>query len=82
MNHFTPPTKEELIMSKDKTIYPMAFVPNKELSCKIHYIGFPKRWKEILLQIEKMKTLMMKNGLFPMAVKSIYRCYFNILLYG
>ena len=65
MNHFTPPTKEELIMSKDKTIYPMAFVPNKELSCKIHYIGFPKRWKEILLQIEKKKPNWFKEKAFP-----------------
>lgn len=35
------------------TIYPMAFVPNKETKCKIYYIGFPKVWKDKLIEIER-----------------------------
>lgn len=35
------------------TIYPMAFAPNKETKCKIYYIGFPKVWKDKLIEIER-----------------------------
>ena len=41
-------------MSKKKKIYPMAFVPNNETSCKLYYVGFPKTWKEKLINAEKI----------------------------
>ena len=32
----------------------MAFIPNCEVMCKLHYVGFPKMWKERLIKVEKI----------------------------
>lgn len=32
----------------------MAFVPNSQVICKLYYVGFPKAWKEKLIQVEKI----------------------------
>ena len=41
-------------MSNCKNIYPMAFIPNCEVMCKLHFVGFPKMWKERLIKVEKI----------------------------
>lgn len=41
-------------MSSNSNIYPMAFVPNNQVVCKLHYVGFPNAWKEKLLKVEKI----------------------------
>lgn len=41
-------------MSNYTNIYPMAFVPNIEMTCTLYYVGFPKTWKERLVKIERM----------------------------
>ncbi len=41
-------------MSNNSNIYPMAFVPNNQVVCKLHYIGFPNAWKEKLIKVEKI----------------------------
>ena len=46
--------KEELDMSELTNIYPMAFVPNCEVICRIYYVGFPKIWKDKLIRAEKI----------------------------
>lgn len=35
-------------------IYPMAFMPDCEVTCSICYVGFPKAWKETLIRVEKI----------------------------
>ena len=40
-------------MSSSERIYPMAFQPKEEISCKLYYAGFPKVWKDKLISIEK-----------------------------
>lgn len=45
--------KEELDMS-NSIIYPMAFIPNSQVVCKLHYVGFPNTWKEKLIKVEKI----------------------------
>lgn len=32
----------------------MAFVPNNQVVCKLHYVGFPNAWKEKLIKVEKI----------------------------
>jgi hypothetical protein len=32
----------------------MAFVPNSEIICKLYYVGFPKSWKERLVNVERI----------------------------
>lgn len=41
-------------MSKFTNVYPMAFVPNSNVMCKLYYVGFPKKWKDKLIKIEKI----------------------------
>ena len=41
-------------MSNCTNIYPMAFVPNSEVMCKLYYVGFPKEWKERLVKVERI----------------------------
>ena len=41
-------------MSNNSNIYPMAFVPNNQVVCKLHYVGFPNAWKEKLIKVEKI----------------------------
>lgn len=41
-------------MSNYKNIYPMAFVPNHGMTCKLYYVGFPKAWKEKLVKVERI----------------------------
>lgn len=41
-------------MSNSKNIYPMAFVPNNQVVCKLYYVGFPNTWKEKLIKVEKI----------------------------
>lgn len=41
-------------MSNNTNIYPMAFVPNSEVICRLYYVGFPKAWKEKLIKAEKI----------------------------
>ena len=41
-------------MSNQTKIYPMAFVPNPNVECKLYYLGFPKKWKDSLIKIEKL----------------------------
>ncbi|MBD5532609.1 MAG: RNAseH domain-containing protein [Lachnospiraceae bacterium] len=41
-------------MSNYTNIYPMAFVPNSEIICKLYYVGFPQAWKEKLIQVERI----------------------------
>lgn len=41
-------------MSNNSNIYPMAFVPNNQVVCKLHYVGFPNVWKEKLIKVEKI----------------------------
>lgn len=35
-------------------IYPMAYIPNDQMVCKLYYVGFPKAWKAELIEIEKI----------------------------
>ena len=41
-------------MSNYTNIYPMAFVPNSEIICKLYYVGFPQAWKDKLIQVERI----------------------------
>lgn len=41
-------------MSNNSNIYPMAFVPNNQVACKLYYVGFPNAWKEKLIKVEKI----------------------------
>ena len=41
-------------MNNNSNIYPMAFVPNNQAVCKLHYVGFPNAWKEKLIKVEKI----------------------------
>ncbi len=41
-------------MSNNSNIYPMAFVPNNQVVCKLHYVGFPNAWKEKIIKVEKI----------------------------
>ena len=41
-------------MSNRTNIYPMAYVPDNETVCTLYYVGFPKAWKEKLIEIEKI----------------------------
>ena len=41
-------------MSNYTNIYPMAYVPNSEVMCKLYYVGFPKAWKERLVKVERI----------------------------
>ena len=41
-------------MSNYTNIYPMAFVPNSEIICKLYYVGFPQTWKDKLIQVERI----------------------------
>ena len=43
-------------MSNNSNIYPMAFVPNNQVVCKLHYVGFPNAWKEKLIKVEKIEA--------------------------
>ena len=49
--------KEELDMSNNSNIYPMAFVPTNQVVCKLHYVGFPNAWKEKLIKVEKLQRI-------------------------
>ena len=41
-------------MSNLTNIYPMAYVPNNDTICKLYYVGFPKAWKDKLIEVEKI----------------------------
>lgn len=41
-------------MSNFKNIYPMAFLSNCEVICRLYYVGFPKMWKDRLIKVEKI----------------------------
>lgn len=34
----------------------MAFVPKKDVTCRIYYVGFPAKWKERLVKIQRMNN--------------------------
>ena len=42
-------------MSNLTNIHPMAYVPNNETVCTLYYVGFPKEWKDKLIEVEKTK---------------------------
>ena len=37
-------------------IYPLAYTLAPGQSCTLHYLGFPERWKEVLLDIARKTT--------------------------
>ncbi|MBR1853784.1 MAG: DUF3962 domain-containing protein [Lachnospiraceae bacterium] len=41
-------------MSNSTNVYPMAFVQNSDVLCKLYYVGFPKAWKDKLIKVERI----------------------------
>ena len=54
-------------------IYPLAFTLTPEQSCNLYYLGFPKRWKEVLLDIARKNNPRLKDeyGLPTYALKRL-----------
>ena len=48
-------------MSNLTNIYPMAYVPNNDTICKLYYVGFPKAWKDKLIEVESGNNKSLRN---------------------
>lgn len=54
-------------------IYPLAYTLAPGQSCTLHYLGFPERWKEVLLDIARKNNPRFKDeyGLPTIALKKL-----------